>query len=290
MSNREEVDPSIAALLARRGFVLASLGFLAACATGRRDAPDLSGARASSDPTPNGLWTSGEELPPPRYARPVTPLPKAAPNVPAPRTGGSAPAGAPGRAAASPPAARPTPAPAPSAARFAIPPTYAGRVIPRAAWTDWTPDVGEMKALGRVRRITVHHEGNGAFHAVGAAESRERLVNVLRGETAGRHLDIAYHYVIDRAGRVWEGRNLRYQGSHVRGNHANNMGIMCLGNFEEQEVSRAQLAALERFLGEQMKKHGLGRRQVLTHQELTATLCPGRDLQRRMGAMRARLA
>ena len=147
-----------------------------------------------------------------------------------------------------------------------------------------------MTALGPVRRITVHHEGNGPFHAAGAVESRDRIVNVMRGERADGHLDIAYHYVIDRAGRVWEGRNLRYRGSHTGGNHSNNLGIVCLGNFEEQEISRAQLATLERFLGEQMRKYRLTRRQVFTHQELSATLCPGRDLQRRMGAMRARLA
>jgi N-acetyl-anhydromuramyl-L-alanine amidase AmpD len=89
---------------------------------------------------------------------------------------------------------------------------------------------------------------------------------------------------------VWEGRNIRWEGRHTRRNHSNNLGVVCLGNFEEQSVPPAQLAALERLLRDLQKRHKIARKQIFTHQELSPSLCPGKDLQRRMGALRARLA
>jgi N-acetyl-anhydromuramyl-L-alanine amidase AmpD len=147
-----------------------------------------------------------------------------------------------------------------------------------------------MDRLGRIRRITVHHEGNRPFTATSIAECRARIVNVLNGERGVGHRDIAYHYVIDPAGRVWEARDIRWEGRHTRNNHSGNLGVVCLGNFEEQSIPPAQLAALERFLRDLQKKHKIGRKQIFTHQELSPTLCPGKDLQRKMGPLRARLA
>jgi hypothetical protein len=171
-----------------------------------------------------------------------------------------------------------------------IPKTYDGTVIPRSRWTSWFPEDSAMDRLGRVRRITVHHEGNRAFTATSVAECRARLVNVLNGERGVGHRDIAYHYAIDPAGRVWEARDLRWEGRHTRNNHSNNLGVVCLGNFEVQSIPQAQLAALERFLRDLQKKHKIGRKQIFTHQELSPTLCPGKDLQKKMGPLRARLA
>ena len=168
--------------------------------------------------------------------------------------------------------------------------TYNGTVIPRTRWTSWFPEDGDMDRIGRITRITVHHEGNRPFTATSIAECKARIVNVLNGERGMGHRDIAYHYVIDPAGRVWEGRNIRWEGRHTRRNHSNNLGVVCLGNFEEQSVPPALLAALERLLRDLQKRHKIARKQIFTHQELSPSLCPGKDLQRRMGALRARLA
>jgi hypothetical protein len=271
--------------LARRGFVLAGLGFLAACAT----TPTPTRERVVSDPdeVPDGLWTSAD-LPPQRFAQPVSPA-------------GSTSSSTRGSTASRPAAERPStaatkgkvvgPEAKPAAmSASGIPKTYDGTVIPRSRWTSWFPEDSAMDRLGRVRRITVHHEGNRAFTATSVAECRARLVNVLNGERGVGHRDIAYHYAIDPAGRVWEARDLRWEGRHTRNNHSNNLGVVCLGNFEVQSIPQAQLAALERFLRDLQKKHKIGRKQIFTHQELSPTLCPGKDLQKKMGPLRARLA
>jgi hypothetical protein len=270
-----------AAALARRGFVLAGLGFLAACATSpsREAGSALPGEPAE---VPDGPWTSGD-LGPKRYAQPVSPIksPNSAPHRPASERPSSAMA----KGKVVGPEAKPK-----DLSSASIPSTYNGTVIPRTRWTSWFPEDGDMDRIGRITRITVHHEGNRPFTATSIAECKARIVNVLNGERGMGHRDIAYHYVIDPAGRVWEGRNIRWEGRHTRRNHSNNLGVVCLGNFEEQSVPPAQLAALERLLRDLQKRHKIARKQIFTHQELSPSLCPGKDLQRRMGALRARLA
>ena len=275
----------LSAELARRGFVLAGLAFLAACAT----TPARRTVAGEPAEVPDGLWTSGEDLPPQRFARPVSPQASTAPA--APPKGGSRPAAAERPSVATSkgktvgPEAKPR-----ELSNASIPATYDGKVIPRSRWTSWFPEDSDMDRLGRIRRITVHHEGNRPFKATSIAECRARIVNVLNGERGVGHRDIAYHYVIDPAGRVWEARDIRWEGRHTRNNHSGNLGVVCLGNFEEQAIPQAQLAALERFLRDLQKKHKIGRKQVFTHRELSPTLCPGKDLQKKMGPLRARLA
>ena len=40
-----------------------------------------------------------------------------------------------------------------------------------------------------------------------------------------------YHYIIDPFGRIWEGRDIQYKGSHTTG-YNNDIGILVLGDFE----------------------------------------------------------
>jgi hypothetical protein len=274
---------SLSRALARRGFVFAGLALLAACAT----TPARKIVGGEPEEVPDGLWTSGEDLPPQRFARPVSPAPQTAvPARPAPaRASADKPSIAATRGKTVGPEAKPK-----ELSNASIPATYDGKVIARTRWTSWFPEDADMDRIGRIRRITVHHEGNRPFKATSISECRARIVNVLNGERGVGHRDIAYHYVIDPAGRVWEGRDLRWEGRHTRNNHAGNLGVVCLGNFEEQTIPPAQLAALERFLRDLQKKHKIGRKQVFTHRELSPTLCPGKDLQKKMGPLRARLA
>ena len=53
--------------------------------------------------------------------------------------------------------------------------------------------------------------------------------------------DIGYHYVIDRQGRIWEGRELSWKGAHAGNKQANenNVGIALIGNFENVEPPAA---------------------------------------------------
>ena len=102
----------------------------------------------------------------------------------------------------------------------------------------------------------------------------------------GRWGDIGYHFAIDPAGRVWEGRPLHWQGAHVAARNEGNIGIVMLGNYERQTTTQAQLDALESTLRTLMKQYQVPRSRVRTHQEWAATACPGKHMQKAVVHMR----
>lgn len=104
----------------------------------------------------------------------------------------------------------------------------------------------------------------------------------------GRWGDIGYHFAIDPAGRLWQARPLTWQGAHVRAKNEANIGVVVLGNYEQQSVNRAQLRAVTSTLQSLMKKYEVPVSKVRTHQEWAATACPGKSLQQAMVGIRGR--
>jgi N-acetylmuramoyl-L-alanine amidase len=156
-------------------------------------------------------------------------------------------------------------------------------IVPRTDWTTARPDLTHIEVMNGISRLTVHHtagtiqtdawtptaadvEGIREFHSASAPAGRQWA-------------DIAYHFAIDRAGRVWQGRPLAYQGAHARGHNAHNLGIVLLGNFAVQSPSAAQLTSLALFIGFVRKLYAVPLGQVFTHGELVETECPGKLLQ-----------
>jgi len=198
----------------------------------------------------------------------------------------------PGPVQATGPKASPTLA-APAAAQPIVGSTT---VMPRALWTKVAGPVRtNHHPMGGVERITVHHEGSTAFTATDVATVARRIESVrlahLNRRTKGEPwVDIGYHYIIDPAGRIWEGRDVNIRGAHVEDFNEHNLGIMCLGNFEIQSPTPQQLATLQRFVRDQMNRYRVPVARVLTHRECPGarTACPGRNLQQPMLAYRAR--
>lgn len=44
--------------------------------------------------------------------------------------------------------------------------------------------------------------------------------------------DISYHYLVDSAGTITEGRELIYKGSHTKLQNSNKIGIVCIGDYD----------------------------------------------------------
>ena len=162
-----------------------------------------------------------------------------------------------------------------------------GQAIPRSAWTRSGPLVSRVQPMNRIDRITIHHEGWTPVWFSDRRSTASRLEKIRRVHTKDRGWgDIGYHYVIDRGGLVWEGRNHRYQGAHVRGYNQHNIGLMVLGNFDRQSPTRSQIQALTKTLRDLMHAHGVPISRVMTHRELNPTACPGRRLQSRVQVLR----
>jgi len=146
--------------------------------------------------------------------------------------------------------------------------------------------MSRINMMNGISHITVHHEGWTAvwFSDYRATQARLRLIQ--KAHMDRRWADIGYHYIIDRAGRLWEGRPIQYQGAHVPGHNEHNIGLMVLGNFELQHPSDAQMTKLQETLIQLRRQYDVPISHVHTHQELTPTKCPGKALQPEMVAMR----
>lgn len=163
-------------------------------------------------------------------------------------------------------------------------------VIPKATWTSVRPIVSRAQPMNGIGRITVHHS---AIPSAGLTE-RSAIIRQLQG-IQREHMhrrgepfaDIGYHYIIDPTGQVWEGRSLNLQGAHVAAQNEHNLGIMCMGNFDRQSPTQAQLTTLQRFVAGQMRKYGVSVGRVYTHRELGKSSCPGNNLQRYMNSARS---
>lgn len=159
--------------------------------------------------------------------------------------------------------------------------------VPRHEWTRNGPVIARAQPMGRIRRITVHHDAIDPMPASGPGEVARRL-EAIRRVHVNQHqwADIGYHYAIDPAGRVWQARPLSLQGAHVKDNNHSNLGIVMLGNFERQRPSQAALESLDRLIASEMRRFRVPITEIRTHREFAATACPGLHLQREMDRTR----
>ncbi len=129
-------------------------------------------------------------------------------------------------------------------------------IIPRALWNALPPDHSVKDEQGLfdprtnkagwqvyaepldqvLRTIVIHHSA--LAPTFGAAEI-QRLHIEQRG-----FADIAYHFVINADGKIFEGRSINVRGAHVAGANTGSVGVVLLGNFEESAPPEIQLTAM----------------------------------------------
>lgn len=165
---------------------------------------------------------------------------------------------------------------------------------PRALWAKGAPDLSIMNPMLPVTALTVHHDG--MEDLVTTSSPRDMAARIERyrvGHRARGWGDIGYHLVIDRAGAVWQGRSVLWQGAHVKDHNEGNIGVLVMGNFEVQSPTGVQVATLGRVIADLRRVYRIPGARVMTHREWqgASTLCPGRTLQPRVdeirGAMQA---
>lgn len=160
-------------------------------------------------------------------------------------------------------------------------------VIPRTSWASRGPITSRADRMGSINRITVHHDGMNAFTSRRQADAMARIEAIRNAHVNMNWADIGYHYIIDPAGRVYEGRPLSLQGAHVRDHNERNLGVLVLGNYMDQRPTSDAVRALEAFLAQTMRDHRVSATRVYTHREFAPTACPGDSLQRSMLALRS---
>lgn len=165
--------------------------------------------------------------------------------------------------------------------------------LPREAWGAQGP-AKEMPPH-TPHRITIHHTATRQAPARGLDDKMRALQRFSQTESplaSGRMKpvwgDIPYHFYIDHAGRVAEGRELRYAGdSNTAYDPAGHVLIVLEGNFEEELPTAAQLESLARLTWWHARRWDVQPGRIGVHRDFADTLCPGRNLEHYLPWLRA---
>lgn len=156
-------------------------------------------------------------------------------------------------------------------------------ILDRDQWGARSARSDRMTPLrGAWSRITVHHSAEQSSDPAGssyrAAVETVRRIQKFHMENQGWG-DIGYHFLIDSAGRIFQGRKMRWQGAHAGGrdgsNNYQNVGVCLLGDLRKQGPTPAARKSLELLLDELVDQHRIPRSRISGHMEFTDTECPG---------------
>lgn len=93
--------------------------------------------------------------------------------------------------------------------------------------------------------------------------------------------DVAYHYVIDAVGHVYEGRPESVRGdTGTEYDPTGHFLVCCDGHFDQQGIPDAQVASLVALLAWASHTFGVGPDTIAGHRDYSQTTCPGANLAR----------
>jgi hypothetical protein len=133
----------------------------------------------------------------------------------------------------------------------------------------------------RITHVTLHHTGSAE-----PLRPEEDPVAKLRGlqswGAAERNWwDVPYHYLIDLEGRIYAGRDWRYMGeTNTTYDPGGHFLISVIGNYERQQATPAQLAAIADLMAWALKEFDLPVERIGGHYHYARTGCPGQHLRK----------
>jgi len=158
-------------------------------------------------------------------------------------------------------------------------------IVTRAEWRASPAVAARMTPLkGAWSRITLHHSAESPSNGrTGTLEESKEVVRVIQRyhmEDAEHHWgDIGYHFLIDGAGRIFEGRELDWQGAHAGGvNNNQNIGICLFGDFTKSSPTDAALKSLGLLVEKLRDEFRIPASRVYPHKRFAVTECPGPGL------------
>jgi hypothetical protein len=163
-----------------------------------------------------------------------------------------------------------------------------------------------MRDKGSLHYFEVH--AGFVHHTVNANNyTRAQVPGILRSiyayHTRSRGWsDVGYNFLVDRFGRIWEGRyggvDRPVVGAHTLGYNDNAFAMSAIGNFELRRPSNAMLQAYGALFAWKLSLHGVNAastRQWVTkrnfkaingHRDAASTACPGKYLYARIPQIR----
>jgi hypothetical protein len=161
-------------------------------------------------------------------------------------------------------------------------------ILSRAGWHA-VPRRGEPVPM-HPTRVTIHHtDGRQTMTEADTIAEVRSIQRFHMGPERGWD-DIGYHFLIDGAGRVVEGRPAETLGAHVLSANEDNIGIAMMGDFEKVHPTAAQVESLTRlvsYLAVKYKQDPSARGFVQPHRHYGNTDCPGRNMMSIFEKLRA---
>ena len=196
------------------------------------------------------------------------------------------------------------------------PPVPQPAIISRAQWgADESMKGTDPPAFGRLTRLALHHTAGGEGSDPAATV---RAIYAYHTKSNGWN-DIGYNFLVDSAGRIYEGRYARQYaagevptgesvdglgvtGAHIAGNNTGTVGVSLLGDFSGSTYpTAAAITAAEKVFAWKADRHDIDVRgttswstgtkpTLIGHRDAGTTACPGDRLYENLPAMRARIA
>lgn len=165
-------------------------------------------------------------------------------------------------------------------------------IVTRQHWGAKEPAFAMSPHLPRF--ITVHHTAVRQQPKVSVVQKMRNLQTFSQTEAhlpTGRRkpewADVPYHFYIDCAGRIAEGRNMDYAGdTNTPYNPTGHIQVVLEGNFEAEEPSHQQLRSLEQLALWLALMRDIGVSDIKGHKDYVATACPGKNVHAKLPELR----
>jgi uncharacterized protein with LGFP repeats len=152
----------------------------------------------------------------------------------------------------------------------------------------WKPEYAPT-----IKAATLHHTVSANDYTADQVPAMIRAIYRYHAVSRGWG-DIGYHVLVDRFGRVWEGRYGGLEstviGAHARGYNIGTVGVGLLGDYESVDTTAPMIDAAEAFIAWKFSlfhvdptattnlTDGGGQKvpTIFGHRDVGRTLCPGR--------------
>ncbi|MEU4418740.1 peptidoglycan recognition protein family protein, partial [Nocardia salmonicida] len=151
----------------------------------------------------------------------------------------------------------------------------------------------------------VHHTVNANNYTADQVPGIIRSIYAYHTQTRGWS-DVGYNFLVDRFGRIWEGRfggvDRPVVGAHTSGYNDYAFAMSAIGNFETAQPSSSMLAAYGKLMAWKLSLHGIAAGDtsqrvgdstfpaINGHRDAGSTACPGKYLYAQLANIRKQAA
>lgn len=150
-------------------------------------------------------------------------------------------------------------------------------VVRRDDW-GWVP-LSHGLPEHAIGRITIHHGGVDFPDDKDPVEHLRALQSWSRSDKDW--IDIPYHFMIDRQGRIYETRPINYPGdTNTEYDPTGHALVEVMGHYGHQVLSGAQLEAMVDIIAFLAAEFDVPIEEIRGHKDYADTTCPGEDVYR----------